>query len=131
MTAEAPWGDNYDSAIAEAAPSDRFVLADFTGSDWCGWCVRLKAEVFDTPEFKAWAAKNAVLLELDFPQQKLLTPEVKQQNEKLALKHRIEGYPTILFFNAKGEVVGKMGYERGGPAIWTRRADEILAKARP
>jgi protein disulfide-isomerase len=128
---DATWGDDYAAALAEAAKSKRFVLADFTGSDWCGWCIRLKAEVFETPEFKAWAAKNAVLLELDFPQMKALKPEVKRQNEKLAAANGIEGYPTIVFFNAKGEAVGKMGYERGGPAIWLKKADELLARAKP
>jgi protein disulfide-isomerase len=127
---DSTWLDNYAAALAEAEKSKRFVLADFTGSDWCGWCVRLKAEVFDTPEFKAWAAKNAVLLELDFPQAKRLKPEVKLQNEKLAAANRIEGYPTILFFDSKGAAVGKMGYERGGPAVWLKKADEILAKAK-
>src|SRR5262245_15457245 len=130
MSVDSTWTDDYPAALAEAEKSKRFVLADFTGSDWCGWCVRLKAEVFDTPEFKAWAQKNAVLLELDFPAAKQQKPETKAQNQKLAVAHRIEGYPTIVFLNSKGEAVGKMGYERGGPAVWLKRADEILARAK-
>ena len=62
------WGDDYKAALAAAAKDNRNVLLDFTGSDWCGWCIRLKRETFDKPEFKAYADKNLELVEIDFPQ---------------------------------------------------------------
>ena len=124
------WFTNHEEALEAAASEKRVVLADFTGSDWCGWCVRLKEEVFDTSEFKEWAAKNVVLLELDFPRRTKLPAELKAQNEALAKKHGVQGFPTILFFDAKGKKLGRMGYEAGGPANWIRKADSFVMQAR-
>jgi protein disulfide-isomerase len=101
---------------------------DFTGSDWCGWCIKLKNEVFNTPEFKAWAAKKVVLLELDFPRKAEQSAELKKQNQELAQKFNIEGYPTIIFADANGKQLGQYGYDEGGPAVWTKKADEFLKK---
>ena len=56
----------------------------FTGSDWCGWCIRLQKEVFFKPEFKKWANKNVVLVELDFPKRTKLDEKTLRQNRKLA-----------------------------------------------
>ena len=120
------WGTDYAAALALAKKEQKAVLADFTGSDWCGWCVRLKAEVFDTPEFEKWAAQNVVLLELDYPQRKQLPDGLMKQNDELARKYGIQGYPTILFFDAAGKAIGRMGYEPGGPASWTRNAQRIV-----
>jgi len=101
---------------------------DFTGSDWCIWCQKLKKEVFTTPEFEAWAAKNVVLLELDYPRSTPQPEAVKKQNTELAEKYGIEGYPTVLFVDASGKVLGKSGYKKGGPTTWTSSADELIHK---
>src|SRR5262245_42229210 len=95
---DSAWSSDYKASLAKAKKEKRLVLADFTGSDWCGWCIKLKKEVFDTKEFQDWSAKNVVLLELDFPKKKTLDPEVKKQNEELLKKHGVKGFPTILFF---------------------------------
>lgn len=125
------WGTDYKAALAEAQKTGKVILADFTGSDWCGWCVKLKSEVFDTDEFKAWADKNVVLLELDFPKSKPLTGEVRAQNKELQGKFGIRGFPTIVFISADGKELGRSGYKAGGPAVWTKNADTILAAAKP
>jgi protein disulfide-isomerase len=130
IVAASGWVTGYEAALATAKAEKKLVLADFTGSDWCGWCKKLKAEVFDQPAFQEWAQKNVVLLELDYPAGKPMPPELKQQNDALQRKYRIEGYPTILFLDATGEPVGVMGYQPGGPAPWTRDADAILARAK-
>jgi protein disulfide-isomerase len=122
----ASWGDHYDKAIERAKKEKKLILADFTGSDWCGWCIKLKKEVFDTPEFKQWAGKNVVLLELDYPRAKAQSDEIKAQNAKLQEKFSIEGYPTILFIDGEGNKVGQMGYMPGGPAAWTAEAQKIV-----
>jgi len=129
--AEAPakWLTSHAKASEQAKASNRLILADFTGSDWCIWCKRLKAEVFDTQEFKDWAAKNVVLLELDFPQQKPQDTATKKQNAKLAKEYNIRGYPTVLFLKSDGEVVGQSGYMKGGPKAWVANAQKIVDKA--
>ena len=120
------WTTDFAAALETAKNEKKVVLADFTGSDWCGWCVRLKEEVFDTPEFKEWAAKNVVLVELDYPRRKTLAPELRAQNDELARRYGIHGYPTIAFLEPSGKPIGAMGYEPGGPANWTRKADQVL-----
>lgn len=108
------------------------VLADFTGSDWCGWCIKLKDEVFSKPEFEEWAKEHVVLLELDFPKQKQLSDELKKQHEELRKEFGIDGFPTIVFMDAKGKKVGKSGYVAGGPAAWIAAAEKELGiKSKP
>ena len=128
--AEPKWHTDYEKALAEAKKQDKVVLADFTGSDWCGWCIKLKKEVFDTPEFKTWADENVVLLELDFPNSKPQPAELKKQNKELQKKFSIRGYPTIVFISAEGKELGRTGYKKGGPKVWTDHADQLLTQAK-
>jgi len=124
------WITSYTDALAQAKKEKKLVLADFTGSDWCGWCIRLKDEVFSKPEFQKWAKDNVVLLEVDFPRKTELPKDLKKQNDKLARDFKITGYPTILFLDADGKQVGQMGYQEGGPEKWTKDADKIVAKSK-
>ena len=68
--AELSWGTDATTALAQAKKEKKLVVMNFTGSDWCGWCIKLKKEVFDTKEFAEYAGKNLVLVELDFPRAK-------------------------------------------------------------
>jgi protein disulfide-isomerase len=120
------WMTDYKAALALSKKTGKPVMADFTGSDWCGWCIRLHKEVFDTPGFAAWAKKNVILLELDYPQRKALPAGLKMQNDQLAEKYKIEGYPTILFLDSKGQILGNYGYDSGGPSKWTQNADKMI-----
>jgi protein disulfide-isomerase len=98
------------------------LFAFFTGSDWCGWCKKLQKDVFSKPEFVAWADKNVVLLELDFPRRKVLDPKLAQQNASLQRTFQVQGYPTIwIFFLNKNvdsmkyeiQALGSVGYPQG------------------
>lgn len=116
------WQTSWDKAAAESKKTGHPILMDFTGSDWCIWCKRLKAEVFETSEFKEWAKKNVVLLEVDFPSNK----PVPAGNKELSEKYEIEGYPTIIFADANGKKLGQCGYEKGGPKGWLPVAEKAL-----
>ncbi len=118
------WTEKYDDAIAASKKSGLPILADFTGSDWCGWCIKLHKEVFDTQEFKDWAAKNVVLLELDFPQKKAQDAALKAKNKELYDKYKVEGYPTIVILDTTGKKLGELGYEEGGPKVWIAKFTE-------
>ncbi|MBX3171635.1 MAG: thioredoxin family protein [Candidatus Eremiobacteraeota bacterium] len=122
------WLTSYKEAVAQSKASGKPILMDFTGSDWCGWCKKLKAEVFETNEFKQWAASNVVLLELDFPRRTSQSPAMKQQNQELAQKFGVRGYPTIIFATHSGQVLGQYGYDEGGPAVWTKNASTYLKR---
>ena len=107
----------------------------FTGSDWCGWCIRLQTEVFKKPEFATWAKDNVVLVELDFPRRTALSAELTAQNNELQQFFAVQGYPTVWFVNATtndGKVnfdkLGSTGYLAGGPEIWLNVANGIIKK---
>ncbi len=122
------WLTSYSDAVAQSKATGKPILMDFTGSNWCGWCKKLKAEVFETAEFKKWASDNVVLLELDFPRGIPQSAALKQQNQELAQKFGVQGYPTIIFANSSGKVLGQYGYDEGGPSVWTKTASGYLKK---
>jgi protein disulfide-isomerase len=124
------WLTSYDQAAKLAADTNRLILVDFTGSDWCIWCNRLKKEVFDTPAFQKWASRKVVLLELDFPRRAPQDAATRKQNEALAEKYKVSGFPTVLFLTCDGAVQGQSGYMPGGPEVWTARADEFITEAK-
>jgi protein disulfide-isomerase len=125
--ADPVWHDTFATAVSEAQMNDKLILADFTGSDWCHWCVKLKQDVFSTPEFKTWANDNVVLLELDYPRKGSQSAAIKQQNEMLKSRYNISSYPTVLILDAAGNVHAKMGYEQGKtPAQWVQIAESRL-----
>lgn len=125
------WLTNLEKAKQLSVAQDKPILAFFTGSDWCGWCKKLDAEVFSKPEFKTWATKNVVLLKLDYPKYSTLDNATKTQNEKLQGQYRIGGYPTVLFLDSDGKAYkDKTGYLEGGPEKWLKNADVILDNAK-
>ena len=119
------WLTNLDEAQKTASAEKKLLLMDFTGSDWCGWCIMLDKEVFSKPEFKEYASKNLVLLELDFPRMKKMPPEVTAQNEKLAMKFGIQGFPTVVVFDSSGKPLGALGYQAGGPQAFIAELEKL------
>jgi thioredoxin-related protein len=123
--AKAGWLTSYEQAQQEAQSKNRLLLMDFTGSDWCGWCIMLDKEVFSKPEFKEYASKNLVLLELDFPRRKQMPPETAAQNEKLLMKYGIQGFPTVVVFDSSGKPLGALGYQAGGPQAFIAQLEKL------
>jgi protein disulfide-isomerase len=115
---KAGWLTNYEEGQQEAKANNKLVLLDFTGSDWCGWCITLDREVFSKPQFKEYASKNLVLVEVDFPKMKPLSESIREQNIRLAQQYQIQAFPTIIVLNGSGQVVGELGYMRGGPDVF-------------
>ena len=125
----ATWSNDFDAALKEAKASSKTVLIDFTGSDWCAWCIKLRKEVFDQPEFEAAAKEKFVLVELDYPKDKTrVTEAVAKQNEALLKRYPIKGYPTILLCDGDGKPFAATAYQEGGPAKYLPHLDELLAK---
>ena len=129
------WHTDLNKAIEISIESEKPLFMFFTGSDWCGWCIRLKKEVFITPAFKKWAKENVILLELDYPRRTPQTEEIKKQNRELQQFFKVRGYPTLHMFNvgiADGKTqitaLGKMGYLAGGPTPWIANANNYLKK---
>jgi thiol-disulfide isomerase/thioredoxin len=101
------------------------LLIDFTGSDWCGWCIRLQKEVFALEAFKRVAPKKFVLVEIDFPQGKKLPVELQQQNERLQKEFGVEGFPTILLADPQGRPYARTGYHEGGVEGYLKHLEEL------
>lgn len=128
------WHTDLNKAIELANKEKKPLMLFFTGSDWCGWCVRLQKEVFTQNEFKKWAQDNVILVEVDFPRANIQTEEVKAQNRNLQQQFAVRGYPTCWFVKADklkdGKVnftqLGTKGYEAGGPANWVSGATTII-----
>lgn len=123
--AELPWTTDLPKAQAKAKAENKLVMLDFTGSDWCGWCIKLNKEVFSTPEFVAYAQKNLVPVEVDFPNKKKQSAELKKANNALQKKYGIEGYPTIIVLNGDGKKVGELGYMPGGPKPFIAELEKL------
>ena len=100
------WLVRYDEVYEKSVKENKPILANFTGSDWCGWCKKLKKAVFDTETFKKWANENVVLFELDYPRRTPQDPEIKKQNQDLQQTFRglVRGYPTVLIFDIEREL---------------------------
>ncbi len=103
----AEWMTDFEAAKTKAAAENKAVLVDFTGSDWCGYCIMLRQNVFDKPEFDTYAKDKFVLVEVDLPRGKnKITPEQMQANRTLADQYHVSGFPSIFVMTPKGEVVG-------------------------
>ena len=135
--ADDPWSASpykswYDAAeptdAAKAKAENKLIMLDFTGSDWCGWCIKLNKEVFSKPEFAEFARKNLVAVEVDFPRAKQQTKELKKANESLQEKYNIQGYATIIVLDGEGKKVGQLGYMPGGPKAFIGELDKLKKK---
>lgn len=136
------WYTEFEKANEVSKATQKPIFAFFTGSDWCGWCHKLQRDVFAKEEFIAWAEKNVVLLELDFPRNKQLPEQLVQQNYSLAQFFKVQGYPSIwMFYASKDEksdkvminALGQLGYpggaEKGNEQVkFIQNANLILAK---
>jgi thioredoxin-related protein len=123
--AEDLWTEDFAAAQAKAEKEGKDLLVDFTGADWCHWCVKLKEEVFDKQAFKDAAPKSFILVEADYPQTKEQPEAIKKQNAMLQEKYEIQGYPSILLMNAKGEVYARTGYQAGGPEKYLEHLNKL------
>jgi protein disulfide-isomerase len=113
--AELAWTTDVPKAVAKAKAEDKLVLLDFTGSDWCGWCIKFKNEALDTKQFQDYAEKNLVLVELDFPHKTAQSNDLKNANHALATKYNVTGFPTFVVLNKDGREIGRQeGYQEGG-----------------
>jgi len=122
------WTEDIDAALKRAKETDRPVLLNFTGSDWCGWCVRLHKEVFSTDAFKSYADENLVLVTLDFPRRREQSAEIAKRNRALQRKYGIRGFPTIVVLDPSGKKLGTTGYVRGGPPAFLAQIKRITGR---
>jgi len=120
------WTENWDLALAASKELKRPVLVNFTGSDWCSWCIKLVNEVFSKDEFQNYAKENLILLKLDFPKNIAQTEALKKQNNALQKQFGIQGFPTILLMDSDGKEINRTGYQQGGAAAYVKHLQTLL-----
>jgi thioredoxin-related protein len=124
--ADSAWGINYKKAQEEAKASNKLVLLNFTGSDWCGYCIQFDRLILSQPQFKDYAAKNLILVEIDFPRQKPQNVETRKQNQELAERYQVEGFPTLILLNGEGKTVWRFdGFYTAGVAAFLAELDKV------
>ena len=102
------WKGNFNAAKTEAVQKHELILINFSGSDWCGPCVRLRKEILESATFENYALGHLVLVRADFPRQKKnqLSKEQTKLNEALADKYNAEGkFPYTLLVDENGKVL--------------------------
>lgn len=119
------WSSDLTKSQEKAKAEHKMVLLDFTGSDWCGWCIKLHDEVFSKPKFKSYAKDKLILVEVDFPQRKHLSKKVTDQNAELANQYGIKGYPTIIVLDSEGKKIGQLSYMEGGPEAFVAELEKL------
>ena len=112
----AQWGTDLSAALSQARSEHRLVLMDFTGSDWCPWCMKLDRDVFATSQFADYANNNLELVRVDFPHNTPQSEDLRQANAALANRFNVNGYPTCILLDSSGKELGRQtGYAEGGP----------------
>ena len=124
--AESGWLNDYKKAQQEATATHKFLLLDFTGSDWCGWCRKFDKEILSQPQFKDYARENLVLVEVDFPRAKPQSVELRKQNQELAKQYEVLGFPTIVVLNGNGQKIWQYdGYFPDGPDAFIAELEKL------
>jgi thioredoxin-related protein len=118
--------NDYKKAQEEAKANNKLLLLNFTGSDWCGWCIKIDKDIFSQSQFKDYARDNLVLVELDFPRRKTQPAELKKQNLELAQQYEVLGFPTIVVLNGSGQKLWQFdGYFPGGPEAFIAQLQKL------
>ena len=98
------WTMDFDAAVKLAGEKNLPLMLNFTGSDWCGWCKLMDKGVFAQDEWKEYAAKNVLLVTLDFPKDKNIVPEkYVSRNNELKEQFGVRGYPTYVVLDSDGK----------------------------
>ncbi|WIO75058.1 thioredoxin family protein [Porticoccaceae bacterium LTM1] len=126
---DAPWITDMEQAKKIAKAEGKSIFMFFTGSDWCGWCIKLDEEVLSHDEFLDYAKEKLVLVELDFPQdESLVTEEQRDHNEKWKDVFQPRGYPTVYLTDASAQAYAQTGYQAGGPQAYIEHLESFVAQ---
>ena len=120
------WQTDFDQALALSKKEGKPVFAFFTGSDWCGWCIKLDKEILSKKEMIQYLNKKFIPFKADFPRKNKPSKQVMEKNYNLMEKYGVRGYPTIIITDAEGKVSGSTGYMRGGPQAMMKTLDKYV-----
>lgn len=124
--ADSLWITDYKEALKQSEKTGKPVLMNFTGSDWCIYCIILDKNVFAKKEFKAYAKDNLILLELDYPNDP--QKKVSDELEMLAQMYRVQGFPTLYLTDAKGRVFAQPQFQEISAAEYVEYLKGMVAQ---
>jgi thioredoxin-related protein len=123
------WFTNLESAKKEAKQQNKLILLNFSGSDWCAPCIKMKKNYFETAIFQQYANDKLVLLKADFPRLKknALPAEQQKTNEQLAEKYNLKGtFPCTVLMNAEGKILKRWeGYPTEKPVVFLQQIEQF------
>jgi thioredoxin-related protein len=126
------WLGNFNEAKTEAVQQHKLIMINFSGSDWCGPCIRLRKEILESETFEDYAAQHLVLVRADFPRQKKnqLSADQVKLNDELADKYNDEGkFPYTLLVDEKGNVLYRWdGFPDETPVQFVNQVDAVVSK---
>jgi protein disulfide-isomerase len=123
---ELPWAADLPKALAQAKAENKIVLLDFTGSDWCVWCIKFDDDVLSQPEFASYAKTNLTMVMLDFPNAIKQSETLKKSNQELQTKFKVDGFPTYVALTPDGKEIGRqVGYLSGGPQAFIAELEKF------
>lgn len=122
------WNEDFEKVSSQAKTSGKYLLLNFSGSDWCPWCVKLEREVLSHQIFKTFAKQNLVYVLIDFPKKKQQSEKRIRENKKLLKQFRVHGFPTLILLSPDGDFVGTTGYRRGGAERYVAHLKEAIYK---
>lgn len=123
---KAVWRTDYPGALKQAKAEGKLVLLDFTGSDWCGWCMKFEKDVLSTEKFAGYAARKLQLVKLDFPRRSPQPDALKHANAALSDQFQVDGFPTFVLVNGDGKELGRqVGYLQGGPDAFIAELEQF------
>lgn len=126
------WLTDWEAAKAKSKAENKPILINLTGSDWCGWCIKIEKDVFSQKAFKDFAAENLILMEADFPRKKEQSAELKKQNKALEKKYLNAGYPTVWLLDSEGNKLSEedLGELKLDAAGYSKHLKALLAKVK-
>ena len=122
------WNHDYNRALESSRKTGKPVFAFFTGSDWCGWCMKLDREILSKREMNRYLNDNFILFKADFPRRNQPPKHVMAFNQNLMRQFGVRGYPTIIIVDGHGRKIGQTGYMKGGPAAMKRVLSQYVRK---
>ena len=124
--AEEAWEIDLNKALVKAKAENKHVFVNFTGSDWCDYCIKLDAEIFSQKAFKDYATENLILVKIDFPNKKKQSTALKAANSQLLKKYKVRGFPTIKILNSEGIEIASTGYKQDSPEAYVKHLESIV-----
>lgn len=128
QAANLTWYENLDEAKAVAQKENKQIFVNFSGSDWCHWCIKLDKDILSQDAFKAYAKDNLVMLLVDFPKRKKLSKAQMEHNEQLANQFNVRGFPTVVLLKPNGKLISVTGYRYGGPEAYVEHIKQLITE---